>query len=79
MKSLFASNKKKFKLIAYASWGNYRDISEVVLEGTMQEIKNYATKNALIWESNENAPNGGIYVKSIDGYRSKTFDVIPIK
>jgi len=77
---LFNNGKNKlYQLIAYALWGNYKDVSEVVMTGTMQEIKEYASKNNLIWEDNPTAPNGGSFHKSIDGYRSTTFDVVEVK
>ena len=71
---LFKS-KEKYELYTYSSWGNYRDVDEVVLEGSKAEIKEYAKKAEFVWHEDASRPNGGYYSKSIDGYREKIYEI----
>lgn len=79
MKLFKPSKNKKYNLVAYTMWRNYKDVSEIVMTGSLEEIHAYAKKNDLVWEQNSHAPNGGNFHKSIDGYRSTTFDVLDVK
>ena len=58
-------------MYTYSTWGNYRDVDEVVLSGSKSEIKEYAKKAEFVWHEDASRPNGGYYSKSIDGYREK--------
>lgn len=72
---LFKSNKKKYQLVTKNTWGN-SEISELVLEGTEAEIKAYAKQSSFAWESDDSKTKGGYYIRSIDGYRTQTYDII---
>jgi len=72
---LFKSNKKKYQLVNKNTWGN-TEISELVLEGTEAEIKAYAKKGSFAWEADDSKIGGGSFTRSIDGYRTQTYEII---
>jgi hypothetical protein len=72
---LFKSNKKKYQLVTKNTWGN-SEISELVLEGTEAEIKAYAKQSSFAWEADDSKTKGGYYTRSIDGYRTQTYEII---
>lgn len=72
---LFKSNKKKYQLITESTWGKSR-IDELVLEGTREEIHEYAKKGSFVWNKDDTELIGGFYTRSIDGYRNQTYKVI---
>jgi len=74
----FFNKPIKYQLITNTSWGNYVDVPEIVLEGTRADITAYAKKSLFVWEK-ANKPQGGHYVRSIDGYRKKIYDIIEVK
>lgn len=73
------NKKEKYELYTYSTWGNYRDVDEVVLEGSKAEIQEYAKKAKFVWHEDSSRPSGGYYSKSIDGYREKTYEIRNIK
>jgi len=68
-------NKEKYELYTFSSWGNYRDVEEVVIEGSKTEIQEYAKKAEFVWHEDASRSSGGYYSKSIDGYREKTYEI----
>jgi len=72
---LFKSNKKTYQLVTKNTWGN-SEITELVLEGTEAEIKAYAKQSSFAWETDDSKVGGGIFTKSIDGYRKQTYEII---
>ena len=72
---LFNSNKKKYQLVTKNTWGN-SEISELVLEGTHAEIKAYAKQCSFAWEPDDSKVGGGVFTRSIDGYRKQTYSII---
>ena len=71
---LFNSNKK-YQLVTKNTWGN-SEVSELVLEGTQAEIKAYAKQSAFAWEPDDSKVGGGVFTRSIDGYRKQTYAII---
>lgn len=71
---LFKSNKK-YQLVTKNTWGN-SEISELVLEGTQAEIKAFAKKSSFAWEADDSKIGGGSFTRSIDGYRTQTYEII---
>ncbi len=72
----FFNKPIKYQLITNTSWGNYVDVPEIVLEGTRADIDVYAKKSLFVWEKSADKPLGGHYVRSIDGYQTKIYDII---
>ena len=70
---------KKYQLITCTTWTSHSDIPEVILEGTRSEINAYAKTARFAWERVKSKPLGGHYVRSIDGYRKKFYDIIEVK
>ena len=76
MKFFGKEKKKKYQLITDTNWGNYVDVHEVVIEGSRREISAYAKKSKFKWTPQDKKPLGGYYVRSIDGYRKKIYNII---
>ena len=72
---LFNSNKDKYQLVTKSTWGN-SEITELVLEGTQAEIKAYARQSSFAWEADDSKVGGGVFTRSIDGYRKQTYEII---
>ena len=72
---LFNNNKKKYQLVTKNTWGN-SEITELVLEGTQAEIKAYAKQSSFAWEADDSKIGGGVFTRSIDGYRKQTYEII---
>ena len=72
---LFNSNKDKYQLVTKNTWGN-SEITELVLEGTQAEIKAYAKQSSFAWEADDSKVGGGVFTRSIDGYRKQTYEII---
>jgi len=72
---LFNSNKKKYQLVTKNIWGN-SEITELVFEGTHAEIKAYAKQSSFAWEADDTKVGGGVFTRSIDGYRKQTYEII---
>jgi hypothetical protein len=69
----------KYQLITNTTWGNYVDVPELVIEGTRADIDAYAKKSLFVWEQDSDKPLGGHYVRSIDGYQTKIYDIVEAK
>ena len=72
---LFNSNKDKYQLVTKNKWGN-SEITELVLEGTKAEIKAYAKQSSFAWEADDTKVGGGVFTRSIDGYRKQIYEII---
>ena len=59
------NKKEKYELYTYSSWGNYRDVDEVVLEGSKAEIKEYAKKAEFVWHEDASRLMVDIIVKAL--------------
>jgi hypothetical protein len=67
--------KKEYELFTHATWGSYNELEEIVLSGSQKEIENYAKQAEFVWKEDKSRPTGGYFVKTIDGYRDKIYEI----